>query len=91
MMEMEFAKKIYEGDLFYKQLFKHRKFYTPVRGFDYDHLELSQINFIPPEPLLENFKSDYQIMKAYMIYGDSLLFEDLMRRMYELKRRLSGV
>lgn len=91
MMDSVFVKRIYEGDLFYKQLFKHRKFYTPVRGFDYDHLELSQINFIPPEPLMENFKLDYQIMKDYMIYGDSLSFEDLMTRMHELKSRLSGV
>lgn len=91
MMDSEFARKIYEGDLFYKLLFKHRKFYTPVRGLDYDRLELAQINFIPPESLLENFKLDYKIMQEYMIYGDSLSFEDLMSRLHELKRRLSGI
>jgi Nucleotidyl transferase AbiEii toxin, Type IV TA system len=89
MMDTNFGLKAVENrDLFQKIVAHHRK-YTPVRTIDYAFHTPQTINIIPPPQALSAWKQDYQIMTANMIYGEAPTFEELIKRMEELKKRFS--
>ncbi len=89
MMDLEPGHKALADKEFYNAILHHRKHYTPIRGFNYDSLKLSDLNFIPPTFIYKKFEDDYKTMKEQMIYGKTLEFEGLIDRMLELKERLS--
>ncbi|MCH5312521.1 MAG: hypothetical protein J1E57_11320 [Prevotella sp.] len=46
-------------------------------------VQLENLNIIPPNNIIEQWRKDYENMRRYMIYGDSAGFDDLI---YELKK-----
>lgn len=49
------------------------------------------IDFIPPEKVIADWKKDYTSMKESMFYGEVLSFEELMRRLKELRDRINKI
>ena len=47
--------------------------------------------FIPREELLDDWKNDYAEMRTHFIYGESLPFNELLKRMYELQDRFRSI
>lgn len=72
----------------YQQVVEHRRVFIGLRGFDYNTLYPDTLNIIPPEKIIEQWKNDYENMRVYMIYGESIPFEDLINNLREFNKRI---
>lgn len=70
---------------------EHRRTFIGLRGFDYDTLYPSTLNIIPPAEIIEQWKEDYENMRMYMIYGESVPFDELVNKLKELNVLIKGV
>lgn len=77
----EFGKKGIKDEGLFNKICKHRAVFTPVRGVDYDNMTINGLKFIPPDGLLDRYRSDYQEMQKSMIYGKSPGFEELIEHL----------
>jgi hypothetical protein len=75
----------------YQVIVKHRRYYTPIRQFDYDTLHPDRISFIPPDAILEAYKKDYAVMREQMIYGDAPEFDALLATLKELLEKFRSI
>ena len=64
----------------FESIIAHRKVLTPIKTTDYDTFTLQNINIIPPDDFLDNYKSDYKEMQSSMIHGESLDFDTLLEK-----------
>lgn len=64
---------------------------SPLKGFDYSGLLPQNISFIPPEDIIDSWRSDYNAMRESMIYGDPLPFDALITRIKELNERFKKI
>lgn len=85
LMDHDYGKEAIKNKELFKTLVQHRSKYTPIRGISYDLHTPKTINFIPPAEVTELWKKDYQAMQEFMIYGETLEFEELIERLKELK------
>lgn len=74
----------------YKTLLKHRANYVRLKGIDYSAMELHHLSFIPPDDVIEFFKSDYEKMKAEMMYGEMPEFEEMIIILRELNAKINN-
>ncbi|APA00339.1 nucleotidyl transferase AbiEii/AbiGii toxin family protein [Flavobacterium commune] len=91
LMDHDYGKEAIKNKELFETLVQHRNKYTPVRGISYDLHTPQTINFIPPAEVMELWKKDYQAMQEYMIYGETLEFEELIERLKELKIRFNKI
>jgi len=87
MMDTDIAKEALQDKELYNAVIDHRKKFIGLKGFDYSGLLPQNISFIPPEGIIESWRSDYNTMRESMIYGDSLSFDALITRIKELNDR----
>ena len=87
LMDHDYGKEAIKNKELFETLVQHRSKYTPIRGISYDLHTPQTINFMPPAEVTELWKKDYQAMQEFMIYGETLEFENLILRMQELKER----
>ena len=84
LMDHDYGKEAIKNKELFETLVQHRSKYTPIRGISYDlHTPLT-INFIPPAEVAELWKKDYQAMQEFMIYGETLEFEELIDKLKNL-------
>jgi len=77
----------------YGQVVEHRRKFIGLKGFDYDVLYPNRLNIIPNDDVIQLWKSDYQVMREQMIWGDAPEFDLLIERLKELNgmvRELHG-
>jgi hypothetical protein len=84
MMRTDVGQQALADGKLYEAIIRHRRYYTKMRGVDYDLLRPEHINFYPPAELLEAFKSDYREMLENMIYGGAPSETELFELMNEL-------
>jgi len=72
----------------YKIIVNHRSKFNLIRGINYDLHSPDNISIIPPESKLIEWEKDYKAMRENMIYGNSLNYEDLIKRITELESRI---
>jgi hypothetical protein len=73
----------------YKNIVAHREKFNPLRGLDYSNHIPSKINILPPDAVLKDYERDYNAMTSFMIYGEPLKFDHLMKRVLELQMRIN--
>ena len=91
LMDSDFGKMALADKTLYNAIIDHRQAYYALKYVDYSLHHPSTINILPPERVLDDWKQDYSNMQRYFIYGPSLDFELLMKRMIELQSRLRGL
>jgi hypothetical protein len=91
MMDTQFGKDALNDTELYKKVVEHRRKFYHAGYADYDKDYRNSINFCPPKFILENWRKDYQSMKEYFIYGESLSFEELLTRINELNDRFRQI
>jgi len=91
MMDTQYAEKALSDKILYQHIVEHRRTITPVRGIDYTNHIPENINPVPPDSLLDDWKKDYEQMRQNMIYGESLSFEKLLGRILQLKDRINKI
>ena len=85
LMDHDYGKEAIKNKELFETLVQHRSKYTPIRGISYDLHTPQTINFIPPAEVTELWKKDYQAMQEFMIYGETLEFEELLKKLLTLK------
>jgi hypothetical protein len=84
LMDHDYGKEAIKNKELFETLVQHRSKYTPIRGISYDLHTPQTINFIPPAEVTELWKKDYQAMQEFMIYGETLEFEELIGKLKNL-------
>lgn len=87
LMDHSYGKEALEDKKMFQTIVEHRKKYTPLRGIKYDLHTQQTLNFIPPETMIELWEEDYKTMRENMFYGESLEFEELIKRLKKLNER----
>ncbi len=90
LMDTEYGKDALANIDLYKQIVKHRAINYHLGYVDYKKHHPSTITFAPSIDNQE-WNNDYKNMASTFIYGDSLPFNELIKRMEELTTRCRGV
>lgn len=90
LYQTEHAEKALNDTELYNTIVKHRSNFTPISGINYDNHKPENIKFIPPNNLLSLWEKDYEEMRASMIYGDPLPFNELITRLTQLQKRINS-
>jgi predicted nucleotidyltransferase component of viral defense system len=75
----------------YNNIVAHREKFNPLRGLDYANHIPSKISIIPPDGVIKDYERDYEAMTSFMIYGEPLKFDNLIKRIWELQTRINGI
>jgi hypothetical protein len=73
----------------YNSVVEHRRIFTGLKGFDYATLAPKMINIVPPDNIIDLWKTDYEIMQRTMIYGESLPFSKLLDKIKQLNEKIN--
>lgn len=80
ILNTEFGPAALVDKALFESIVMHRKVLTPVKTTDYETLTLQNLNIVPPDKILDNFKADYKEMQTSMIHGETEGFEPLIER-----------
>lgn len=75
----------------YNNIVIHREKFNPLRGLDYANHIPSKIRIILPDEVIKDYERDYEAMTSFMIYGEPLKFDNLIKRILELQTRINGI
>lgn len=73
----------------YNNIVAHREKFNPLRGLDYANHIPNKISIIPPDTVMKDYEKDYEAMTSFMIYGEPLKFDHLMKRILKLQTRIN--
>ncbi len=84
IVNTEYGVRALKDETLFREIISHRKIFTPIKTVDYNDLQISKLNIIPPKSIIEKYETDYMEMKENMIYGKSLSFKKLIDRLMEI-------
>jgi len=82
-----YGKKAMHDTELFRRICTHRASFTPVRGIAYNELRIDDLNIIPPDEFMEQYRLDYLEMQGSMIYGKSPKFEELIYHLNNLLKQ----
>jgi hypothetical protein len=91
LMDTEYGRKSLTGRALYDAIVEHRRTYYALKYVDYDLHNPATINFLIPEKEKEAWMTDYAEMQRFFIYGKSLAFNELIKRLAELQERIRAL
>jgi hypothetical protein len=91
ILKTPIAEKAIKNEQLYHQVVEHRRKFIGMRGFDYDMLYPATLSIIPPTEVAEQWRKDYENMRLYMIYGESVSFDTLIEQLAELQNRIRSI
>lgn len=75
----------------YNVIVNHRQQFNQIKGIDYAKHNPSKIDFVPPNEIIKEWGKDYSVMRENMIYGETVSFEILIKRLKELRERFRSI
>ncbi len=91
LMDTEHGIEALKNTDLYNNIVAHREKFNPLRGLDYANHTPSKISILPPDSVIDNYERDYEAMTSFMIYGEPLKFNQLIKRILELQTRINGI
>jgi hypothetical protein len=91
LMDTAYGKMAIADAALYKGLVAHREKFNSLRGIDYSNHSPDKIKIIPPQTVIKQWETDYLAMTQNMIYGDTLNFDKLIKRLQELQERINAI
>lgn len=91
LMDSEHAEAALQDRELYQGVVEHREIFNKVTGIDYTSHGPETVCFIPPEALRSRWEADYKAMQQHMIYGESLPFGELIKRLEGLQQRFRSI
>ena len=91
LMDTEHGKAAIKDTELYNGIVTHREKFNPLRGLDYSNHIPGKIKIVPPDTVIKEWEKDYQAMTQNMIYGDPLSFDNLIKRILELQKRVNSI
>jgi hypothetical protein len=88
LMDHSYGNEAFKNKELFETIVEHRKKYTPLREISYDLHAPETLNIIPPYEVFSLWEQDYKTMQENMFYGESLDFEELMKRIKKLNEKL---
>jgi hypothetical protein len=89
IMDTLVAEKALTDKDLYNSIVEHRRTFIGLRDFDYATLAPKMINIVPPDNVIDLWKTDYETMQRTMIYGESLPFNKLLDKIKQLNERIN--
>ena len=80
-----YAEMALNDSVLYNEIVEHRRKFYHVGYVDYDKELPVNIQIVPCEELMSAYEADYNEMKESFIYGQSLTFADMMKRIRALQ------
>lgn len=78
IINTEFGQRAIMDTELFNTIIEHRKKFTPIKTVDYENLRFENLKIIPPKEIYDLYKRDYEKMQESMIYGESLVFSQLI-------------
>lgn len=91
LMDSEYGTAALEDKKLFENIVNHRKTFNVIRGIDYSNHTKGNIRIIPPDDVIKEWEYDYNTMRENMIYGGSLGFSSLIKRIEELQTRVNNI
>lgn len=91
LSQTPFAQTALQNADLYNAIIAHRRKFTLISSIDYDNHHPSTIAFIPPDKILPLWESDYRQMQENMIYGESLSFAALIKKLRALQDQINNL
>lgn len=85
MMDTDIATRAITNDELWNIIHRHRELFTSMSGVDYTPDIRKRIRLLPPDDVIDDWRSDYKDMQLSMIYGEKPTFEVLITKMEELE------
>ena len=85
MMNTDIAARAIADDDLWNTIHHHRELFTSMNGVDYTPDIRKRIRLLPPDDVINDWRSDYKDMQSSMIYGEKSTFTELMEKMRELE------
>ena len=89
LMHTNFAETALNNSVLYNTIVAHRSKFARVSGVDYTKQKPDNIKFIPPDNVLHLWEDDYKEMQENMIYGKTLSFDNLIKNLTELQKKIN--
>lgn len=90
LMDTEHGIEALKNTDLYNNIVAHREKFNPLRGLDYANHIPSKIKIIPPDEVVKDYERDYEAMTSFMIYGEPLKFDHLIKRLLQLQIKING-
>ena len=84
-MHTPYAEIALNDFVLYHEIVEHRRKFYHVDYVDYDKELPASIQIVPSDKLMSAYEVDYNEMKESFIYGQSLTFADMMKRIRTLQ------
>ena len=91
IMDTPVAEKALSDKELYNSIVEHRRIFIGLGGFDYSTLAPKTVNIVPPDHIIDFWKTDYETMQRTMIYGNSLPFNKLIDKIKQLNERINRI
>lgn len=88
LMNTRYGKEALSDHVLYDSIVEHRRTYYALKYVNYDLHNPSTINFSIPQQEREAWAMDYEDMRRFFIYGESLEFKELIKRIEELQKNI---
>lgn len=85
LSKQEFSDSTLSDIVFIENIIEHRKYYSRLKRFDYNTLQIGRLKIIPDNDILLKLEQDYQIMKSEMIYGNPPSFEEIIQALKSIQ------
>ena len=91
-MDTEYGAEAISNKELYNEVVKHRATYNHINGIDYALHSPDKIDFIPPQSIIDSWRSDYNSLSEAHIYDKNKIpFEQLIARIDELLKRVRNM
>lgn len=88
MLHTDIAERALNDEKLYRAVVEHRRKFVNLKGFDYDTLYPQSLSLEIPADVLPLWRKDYENMQGSMIYGKSVLFDELLTEIRQLNARI---
>jgi Nucleotidyl transferase AbiEii toxin, Type IV TA system len=89
LMDTKYGQSAIKDIELYNGIVAHKEKFNALRGLNYSNHIPSKIKIIPPTEIIKEWEKDYQAMAKNMIYGETLSFNALIKRIEELQKRVN--
>jgi hypothetical protein len=89
--QTKYAKIALQNAELYNTIVAHRSKFSPISGIDFKNHSPDKIRFIPPYDILKDWEADYKEMQQYMIYGESLPYNELIAKLTGLQSQINKI
>ena len=91
LMDTEHGIAALQDKELYTNIVAHREQFNPLRGLDYGNHTPDKIKIIPPENVIKDYENDYAEMTKFMIYGETLTFDELIKKINGLQEQVNRI